>query len=319
MHSGFTVYAQSNDSAALPPVEETAPSEDPLILDAADTMSDGTPVPAHMTETVETSIPMPSYGLVGGVTVDGDGNVFSTNFHPHVWRVAPDGTATLLSTEFKNASGNYALENGDLLQADYTENSIYRVKPDGSRSLFAEGGLDGPVGITQRASGDFIVANPRGKFLARIPEEGGEATVVLRDDRLQEPNGVTIDPGGNIYIADLKSGIVFKWMPNGELAELAHLPGKGNAHNVYANGALYVNKIWDHVIYRVELDSGAYGIVTGNGRPGYDDGPTGTATIEEPNGIAASRDGTVIYFNTQRGLMFQQPGLVILRRLRVQN
>jgi hypothetical protein len=84
---------------------------------------------------------------------------------------------------------------------------------------------------------------------------------------------------------------------------------------VYAGGALYVNKIWDHVVYRVDLETGAYGIVTGTGRPGYDDGPAGTATIEEPNGIATNAAQDIVYFNTHRGRMGGGPGRVIVRRL----
>ena len=116
---------------------------------------------------------------------------------------------------------------------------------------------------------------------------------------------MTFDDEGNVYIADLDHGKVLKWTPEGALLTLAELPGKGNAHNVYANGALYVNKIWDHVIYRVELDSGAYGIVAGNGKAGYTDGLTGVATVEEPNGIATNNARDVVYFNTHRGLMFK--------------
>jgi sugar lactone lactonase YvrE len=300
---------------ALPPVENTAPSEDQRVLDPPSAMSDGSSMAPHTTETVATSVEMVSNGLIGGMSVDAAGNIYNTNFHKSVWRTAPNGETVLLNDEFTNASGNFALPGGDLLQADYTENKIFRITPDGTRTVFADGGMNGPVGIVRRPDGDFIVANPKGKFLVRVPAGGGAAEVVLRDERLQEPNGVTIDPAGNIYVSDLDNGIVFKWTPQGELLELTELPGKGNAHGVYAGGALYVNKIWDHVIYRVDLVSGAYGIVTGNGRPGYDDGPIGTATIEEPNGIATNAAKDVVYFNTHRGTMFRGRGLVIVRRL----
>lgn len=234
---------------------------------------------------------------------------------------APDGTTVLLNGEFNRASGNLPLPNGDLLQAEWSDNRIYRISPDGSRSIFAEGGLDGPVGIVQRPSGDFIVANSRGEFLARIPPEGGTAEVALRHAEMTQPNGVAIDSAGNIYVSDLDSGNVFKWMHSGEVVVVATLPGSGNAHAAVAGGALYVNKIWDHVIYRVELDTWAYGIVTGTGRPGYEDGPVGVATIEEPNGIAANAAQDVIFFNTQRGTMGLDvaDGLVIVRRLILPN
>ena len=312
--AGFALLSACGPGG-MQPVDETKPSEDPLILNASPTMSDGSPVPEHRTETVQTSIEMMSDGLIGGMSVDAHGNIYNTNFRESVWRTAPSGETIQLNGEFTSASGNFVLENGDLLQGEWTDNRIYRIKPDGTRSIFAEGGLDGPVGIVQRPGGDFIVANSRGEFLARLPPEGGAAEVVLRHEDMTQPNGVTIDSAGNIYVSDLDGGKVFKWMPTGEVVILAELPGKGNAHAVVAGGALYVNKIWDHVLYRVELDTGAFGIVTGNGRAGYEDGPIGVATIEEPNGIATNTARDVVYFNTHRGRMGGGEGRVIVRKL----
>ena len=314
--AAFSILAACEAQSDLPPVDATKPSEDSRILEPSAMMSNGEPVRAHIVDTIQTSMQMESTGAIGGASVDGNGNIFNTNFAKKVWRTAPDGTTIVLSDKFTAASGNFALADGDLLQSDWREHKIYRIKPDGTRSVFADGGLDGPVGIAQYANGDFLVANYTGKFLARVPADGGTATKVLEDPNLQGPNGVTFDDNGNVYIADLEHGKVLKWTPKGALTTLAELPGKGNAHNVYANGALYVNKIWDHVIYRVELDTGAYGIVAGNGQPGYEDGETGISTIEEPNGIATNAAKDVIYFNTHRGLMFEKPGFVILRRLR---
>ncbi len=300
----------------LPPVDATRPSEDPRILDAPSTMSNGSPLPMHQTETVVTDLELMSDGAIGGMSVDADGNLYSTNFRESVWRITPGGAVTLLNGEFTSASGNLPLENGDLLQSDWTENRIYRIQPDGTRSVFAEAGLDGPVGLVRRPDGDFIVANHRGEYLARVGAAGGDAEVVLRHPDMTAPNGVTIDDEGNIYVSDLDTGKVIQWRPDGGVAILAELPGDGNAHGVIAGGALYVNKIWDHVIYRVELGTGAYGIVTGNGRAGYDDGPTGVATIEEPNGIATTAAKDVVYFNTHRGTMGNGfEGRVIVRKL----
>ena len=307
---------QATGPDGLAPVSATKPSADDRILAAPEGMSDGSAMPRHIVETIDTGLAMFSRGGVGGVTVDNDGNVYSTNFLTHVWKITPAGELTVFSDAFVNASGNLALDDGSLLQADYRDNAIYRLDADGKREVFSGEGLDGPVGIVRNLDGSFVVANYRGAYLARVPANGGAAVELLRDPRMTHPNGVTIDPEGNIYIADLESGIVFRRTPDGKLLELVTLPGKGNAHNVYANGALYVNKIWDHVIYRVDTDTGAYGIVAGNGRPGYDDGPTGIATIEEPNGIAVAPDGSTIWFNTHKGAMIlDEPGAVILRRV----
>lgn len=300
----------------LPPVDATRPSQDARILEAPSTMSDGSGIPVHRTETIPTSVELMSSCCIGGLSVDRDGTLYTTNFRESVWKIAPTGVVTLLNGDFSSASGNLVLENGDLLQSDWTDSRIYSIHPDGTRTLFAEEGLDGPVGIAQRPGGDFIVANHKGAYLARIGPEGGPAEIVLRHPDMAAPNGVTIDGAGNVYISDLDTGKVLVWRPDGDVVVLAELPGDGNAHAVVARGGLYVNKIWDHVIYRVDLATGAFGIVSGTGRAGYDDGPTGTATIEEPNGITAGPSGDVIYFNTHRGTMGNGfEGRVILRRL----
>ena len=160
----FFVMVACGAQSELPPVEDTKPSEDPRILEASTMMSNGEAVLPHMVDTIETSIEMESTGAIGGVSVDSSGNVFNTNFADKVWRTAQDGSTIVLSDEFTAASGNYALENGDLLQSDWKEHKIYRIKPDGTRSVFAEGDLNGPVGIARYADGGFLVANYTGKI-----------------------------------------------------------------------------------------------------------------------------------------------------------
>ena len=130
--AGFALLSACGPGG-MQPVDETKPSEDPLILNASPTMSDGSPVPEHRTETVQTSIEMMSDGLIGGMSVDAHGNIYNTNFRESVWRTAPSGETIQLNGEFTSASGNFVLENGDLLQGEWTDNRIYRIKPDGTR------------------------------------------------------------------------------------------------------------------------------------------------------------------------------------------
>lgn len=303
----------------MPPVEATAPSDDPRILEAPTTMSDGSAILPHRTESFPTSIEMISDGAIGGMSIDAEGNIYNTNFATTVWRTAPNGETVILNDEFTSASGNLPLPNGDLLQADWTEHKIFRIRPDGTRDVFSEEGLEGPVGMVIGPTGNVLVANHRGDYIARVPIEGGPAEVVMTHPEMTQPNGVTMDFDGNVYVSDLGTGKIFKLTPEGETSVLVELPGEGTSHSIFAGGALYVNKIWDHVIYRVELDTGVFGIVTGNGRAGYDDGPVGVATIEEPNGIATNAAKDVVYFNTHRGEMMGGEGRVIIRRLVIPN
>ena len=312
------VACSPQQSVGLPPVEETRPSGDQRITEDIGNLSNGQPTPIHLTGTLETSVELTSDGLIGGMAIDQDGTIYAADLGSHIWKISPSGEAALFSDEFEDPSGNLVLGNGDILQSEWTNNRIYRISPDGSRTLFSEQNLNGPVGIVQRPSGDFIVANSRGKFLARVPAEGGDAEVILTDDRITQPNGVTIDPEGNVYIADLDSGNVFRWSVEGQVTSIVELPGRGNAHNVYANGYLYVTKIWDHAVYMVDPETGVYGLVSGNGRPGYADGVNGRSTVEEPNSIAVSPDGELL-FNTHRGRMGRnQTAHMVIRKLRAE-
>ncbi len=301
----------------LPPIEDTRPSTDQKILNDAGLMSDGKPVPPHTTTTVATSVELVSDGLIGGIGVDAEGNIYAADLGSHIWKIAPDGQTTLFSDDFNDPSGMLVLPNGDILQSEWTNNRIYRISPDGSRQLFSSANLNGPVAIVQRPVGDFVVANSRGKFLARVPRDGGDAEVILQDDRITQPNGLAIDPAGNIYIADLDSAVVIRWSVDGVLSPVTELPGRGNAHYVYANDMLYVNKIWDHAVYVVDPSTGAFGLVAGTGQPGYKDGISGVATLEEPNAIAVAADGKTVYVNTHRGRMGRnQTARMIVRKLR---
>ncbi len=310
------VLIACSDSNQLAPVSDTAPSQDDRILNATGLMSDGSPVPQHTTSTITTSQELISDGWIGGMSIDSEGNILTADFGSRIWKVKPDGQTELFSGEFEEPSGNLMLDNGDMLQCEWSNNSIYRITPDGQRTLFSNANLHGPVAIIQRPQGDFIVANSKGKYLARIPEQGGDADIVLQHEQITQPNGLTIDPEGNIYIADIDSGHVFKWTPEGDVSSIAELPGRSNAHLVYVDGMIYVTKIWDHAVYIVNAKTGAYGIVSGNGMAGYDDGATGVATVEEPNGIALARDGRSILINTHRGRMARgAQARIILRRI----
>ena len=305
-------------TVGMPPVDETRPSFDQRILEDVAKLSNGQPTPIHTTSTLETTLELTSDGLIGGMSIGRDGTIYAADLGSHIWKITPSGAATLFSAEFQDPSGNFILEDGDILQSEWTNNRIYRISPDGSRTLFSEKNLNGPVGIVQLPDGGFIVANSRGKYLARVPAEGGDAEIVLKDDRITQPNGVTRDPEGNIYIADLDSGHVFRWGVDGSVTSIVELPGNGNAHNVFADGVLYVTKIWDHVVYMVDPDTGVYGIVSGTGQPGYEDGVNGRSSLEEPNSIAVSPSGD-LYINTHRGRMGRnQTAHMVIRILRAE-
>ncbi len=86
--------------------------------------------------------------------------------------------------------------------------------------------------------------------------------------------------------------------PEGALSFVAELPGGGNGHLVWRDGAVFVTARQGHAVYRVTPD-GTVQSVVGNGTKGTVDGAGQTAQLALPNGIALSPDGNALYVNDQ--------------------
>ena len=273
---------------------------------------------AHVLETISLSEPLPSWGGMGGVSVDAQGYVYIANFGAEVWKIhEASGEVELLSDGLYGASGNMITTDGDLLQAEFDANRIRRIDRLGEVHTFADAGLSGPVGLSYGAGGDVFVANCLAGNIARIPAGGGAADVFIEDERFQCPNGITADRDGTLYVVNNTDTRVFSITTDGHVAELAHLPGVGHGHVVFARGALYVTQLWNHRIVRLELD-GTFRSVAGDGRPGRMDGTEARSSIKHPNGLAVSRGGSTLYFNTVRGPMLLGTRADLeLRRLRL--
>lgn len=266
-----------------------------------------------LVSTVATSGPMPAQGAIGGLAVDAQHRIHVATFRSDVWRVEIDGTKTLLSNEFVNASGCAMAANGDLLQADYVTNRVYRVHPDGTRTLFASG-FTKPVGVAIAPSGEVYVLNYGNDTISHVTA-GGVVSLFSTSPELNGPNGIAINDAGEVFVVNLKDNKVLEVAVDGTATVLATGPG-GNAHVVCMNDRLYVSSIFSHVVYEVALD-GTTALVAGTGSKGMLDGCVPDAKLSYPNGIAASPDGKLLYTNNFTGLMGGAGGKIWVRSIRI--
>lgn len=255
-------------------------------------------------DTVETDVPIVSGKAIGGVSVDGAGRIYTSNFRKKVYRVELDGTVTTLSKAFVRASGNTIDDNGDLLQSEYELNKLYRISEDGSRTLVTESGLDGPVGVAMHA-GEIYVVNYLGDTISRIAPDG--TTVEFSaDPLLNGPNGIVFDSLGDMYVVNLKDNHLLHVDEEGRahiVAAIGQSLAFNNAHVVASGDKLYVSKIFEHKIYQVTR-SGEVTLVIGQGPPGVADGYSpGNAQLFHPNGIALGPDGRTLFTNNYIGAM----------------
>ncbi len=141
-----------------------------------------------------------------GLAIDRQGNLFVTDYTQRVRKISLSGTVTTvagtaglagyadgpaLSARFNNPSGLAVAATGTIYVADYSNNCVRKIAPDGSVSVFA--GIVGSMGT-----------------------EDGPPTVA----RFNYPRGITLDPQGNLYVTD-SSNTIRRISPAGTVTTIA--------------------------------------------------------------------------------------------------
>lgn len=234
-------------------------------------------------------------GAVGGVSVDQLGTIYVADFRETVWKVTPDGAASVFATGLYGASGNAVDRRGNLYQSNFWGNYVTRIDRHGRQEIVADTALNGPVGVAIDDEGNVFVCNCQGNSLSRVAPDG-DVSVFAESDAFNCPNGITGAADGNLYVANFRDDRILRVTPEGEVGELATLPGGGNGHITFARGSLYATSFRGQRIYRVSLD-GEVILLAGTGALGEDDGPALEATFRWPNGIAAGAWGDRLYVN----------------------
>jgi sugar lactone lactonase YvrE len=236
-----------------------------------------------------------------GVAVDAAGDLFIADAGNHVVRkVAADGT---ISTYAGNGAEDYTGDGGQataaalsvptgvaisstgvLYIADYDNNVIRKVTPNGVISTFAGTG-----------GGDYF-------------GDGGPATQAA----LRLPGGVAVDAAGNVFIAETENADIREVTPDGNIKTLAgrgqdptSLGDGGPALGAFlgfptgvavnAAGDVFISDAGINLIRMVTHDTGIISTVAGTGQAGYS-GDNGLATqgqIDQPGGVAVDANGNI--------------------------
>jgi sugar lactone lactonase YvrE len=152
----------------------------------------------------------------------------------------------------------------------------------------------------------------------RGPSRAGEVSATPRRAQAVElvhPNGLALDAGGNLFITDIGMHRLLKLDRRGVLTGVAGtgdggFGGDGGPavkarlfapHDVAvdAGGNLLLADTYNHRVRRVARN-GVITTVAGNGKGGYtgDRGPARSASLNNPQGIALDRDGTLFIADT---------------------
>jgi DNA-binding beta-propeller fold protein YncE len=245
----------------------------------------------------------------------------------------PPTAGPALSSELHNPDQVAVGSNGDVYIADQSNYEVEQVTPSGALSIIAGTGtrnpptpgpatsshLTNPAGlavdsagnvyISDENSGEVVMVTPSGmlSIIAGTGTQGTPTPGPATSSELGSPEGLALDAGGDLYIADNVNREVLEVTPSGTLSIVAGTgasgtPAPGPATSsplgspdglaVDASGNLYIADA-DGYVEKV-TPSGTLSIIAGNGNYGNPTpGPARSSDLGEPYGIAVDAAGNV--------------------------
>jgi sugar lactone lactonase YvrE len=245
-----------------------------------------------------------------------------------------DGRAA--QAQFTNPAGIAADAAGSIYVADAGNDTLRRIKPDGTVETVAGAvgqmaSVDG-TGKDARFSnsralaigpdGNIYVADVNGGRLRKVTSQGVVTTVAKDFGSPDGLAGLAVEHAGVIYVCDYLHFVVRKIERDGTVTLLAGQPGKseivnGPAKNarfdfpcgiaVAPDGSLYV--VDRYAIRKIDT----HGVVTtlaGKTTGGADDGRGKAASFSHPNAIAIDSRGTLYVTDTNSIRQISPSGVV---------
>jgi sugar lactone lactonase YvrE len=238
-----------------------------------------------------------------GVAVDASGNLFICDFANHrVRKVDASGTITTVAG---NGTGAFSGDGGPATSASL--NQPLGIAVDGAGNLFI---ADANNNRVRKVATNGIITTVAGNGTVTFSGDGGPAISAG-----MEPEDVTVDSAGNLFIVDFfnkrvrkvdTSGTVTTVAGNGTNtssgdggpATSAGIPGP-KAIALISSGGFLIADVSDHRIRKVDA-GGTITTAAGNGTGGFsgDGGPATSASIAFPFGVAADSSGNIFIADT---------------------
>lgn len=283
-------------------------------------------------------------GAIQGVVVDRLGNLYlSDTDHHRVRKIDAKGVITTIAgTGFAGFSGDggpataaqlntpYGVAvglAGAVYVADYLNNRVRRIGPDGVITTFAGSGgnassgdggpataaqLLGPRNVALDAAGNLYISEFGANRVRKVTLDGNIRTAAgtgqqgysgeglpAVNAQLNQPAGLAVDRTGALYIADTQNNVVRKVLPDGTMSTvLGKTPGTALstpvAVTVDLNQNLYVADF--SMAVREYTAAGAWVVAAGTPRDGGfygDGGPATAATLTDPRDVAVDLAGNL--------------------------
>jgi len=272
-----------------------------------------------------------------GVAVDSSGDLYVADPAANVIeKVTPSGTLSIvagngtggaatagpaLSSKLNNPQQLAVDSSGNLYIADDNNNTVDKVTPTGTLSIFAGTGtagtvtpgpassskLSNPIGVAVDSNGNVFIGEQGNNEVDKVTPSG---TLSVFKTGFSSPSDIAIDASNNLYVADDAHQEIAKVTPSGTLSIVAGtgligFPTAGLATSsrldypagvaVDASGNVYIDDTTAYDLLEV-TPGGTLSVVAGNNMnisaPTYGGSPSSSALVS-PYGVAVDSSGVV--------------------------
>jgi DNA-binding beta-propeller fold protein YncE len=255
------------------------------------------------------------------------GSALKTNVgDPFGVEIGPDGALYICE-----------VRNHRVRRLDLKTGELMTVAGNGTKGYTGDGGpareakLNEPYEVRFDSIGNMVFVEMQNHLVRRVDAKTGTISTIAGTGKmgfggdggpgtkaqLSSPHSIALDPGDNVYIADIanhrirkvdaKTGVITTVAGNGE--KQPPVAGQSAAGKpMIGPRALFVEgkTLWialreGHSVWRMNLADGMLAHVAGTGRRGYsgDGAPAKAATFDGPKGIAVGPDGNVYVVDTE--------------------
>lgn len=251
-----------------------------------------------------------------GISVDHSGNIIFADAGNN--RIRKISTSGMISTIAGNGNCCYATDGG---LADTSTIAVLDIALDAADNIYF---TDRHARVREINASDGIITTIAGTGTAGVGADSGPATATA----ISATGGLTLDNGGNIYLAEFENSRVRKINTSGIISTIAGNGAIGYSGDggpataapvaapydvaIDAAGNLYISQngqvtVFGRWIRKVD-PSGTISTYAGNGSLGLtgNDGPATAAAVFRPNGIVCDIAGNVY---------FAQPIYSVIRKI----